>query len=406
MNVKKPAMHETHRVEFIALIAILMSLNALATDVMLPALPYMGKAFGIAVENDWQLVLSVYLIGFGLAQIVFGPLSDRFGRKKPLMVGMVIYVAAVVAASFAPNFETLLVLRFIQGTGAAATRVIAVSIVRDCFAGRAMAEVMSLVIMAFMIVPIIAPSIGQVLLLTGPWWTIFLFMGALGAVVSLWALLRLPETLDESNRRPLTFTSITSGFGIVFSNRVALSYGVAGTFMFGAMLSFIYTAQQVFVGIYDFGSMFPIVFAGLGLTMAVSSYINSHVVRRFGMRRISHFAIIGFTVNSLLWFLTSLTGPIPFALFFMFIVICMFMFGWIISNINSLSMEPLGNVAGTASAVFGFVQTVGGAILGAIIGQQFDGTQVPLTAGFFVMGLCAVGCIMFAEKGRLFGEGV
>jgi len=207
------------RTEFVALIAAIMSLNALAIDVMLPALPYMGEDFGVAVENDRQFVVSIYMIGFGAGQLLVGPLSDRFGRRAPLIAGIGLYVAAALAAALAPSFGILLALRLAQGLGAASTRVIAIAVVRDLYSGRAMAEVMSLAFMVFMIVPIIAPGVGQVLLLVGPWHSIFLFMGGLAIAFGAWAALRLPETLEPSRRRPLTAGSILGGFRLVVTDR-------------------------------------------------------------------------------------------------------------------------------------------------------------------------------------------
>lgn len=402
MNTNTPKISNLPRVEFIALMAALMALNALAIDVMLPALPNMGEALGVTRENDRQLVLSIYMLGFGISQIFFGPISDRFGRRAPLFVGLIIYIAAALAAVIAPSFEVLLFMRFVQGLGAAGTRVIAASVVRDCYSGRAMAEIMSLVFMVFMIIPIIAPGIGQLLLLFGPWWTIFLFMGFLATAVTLWAFIRMPETLDLNKRRPLKANVIYNGFVIVFSNRVAISYACAGTFMYGALLGFIYTAQQIYVGIYDLGSMFPVALGATAVAMALASYLNSRVVGRFGMRRISHFSLLLFTsVGVVLWIISHL-GPVPFWVFYLLVSTEMFLFGWVVSNTNSLAMEPLGEVAGTASGVFGFIQTVGGALLGLFAGQLFDDTLTSLANSYVVMGTCSICFVLFAEKGKLF----
>lgn len=396
---------EISRAEFIALIAALMSLNAIAIDVMLPALPYMGEALGVTNENERNFVLGSYMIGFGLAQLVYGPISDRFGRRTPLMVGLIIYVIAAIAAAFAPSFTILLLMRFAQGLGAAGTRVISQSIVRDKFGGRAMAEVMSMVFMVFMAVPIIAPGIGQIVLLTGPWEYIFYFMGALGLMIGVWAIARLPETLMPENRRALRLGVIADGFRLVLTNRLALGYGLAGMVLFGALFGFINTAQQIYVDIYGLGALFPVAFAGMAGLMAVSSYLNSRMVRRLGMRRLSHTALLIFTSVAGVWFLITLAGTPPFWLFFILLGAVMFMFSWAASNMNALSMEPLGAVAGTASSVFGFIQTVGGAILGTITGQVFDGTQTPVAAGYFLLGLAAILFVVFAERGKLFGVG-
>ncbi|ODT49877.1 multidrug effflux MFS transporter [Devosia sp. 63-57] len=393
------------RIEFIALIAALMALNALAIDVMLPALPYMGEALGISSENERQFVVSSYMLGMGIAVLAFGPLTDRFGRRGPLLVGVGIYVVAVIIAAFAPNFAILLVLRFIQGMGAASVRVIATAVVRDRYSGREMAEIMSLTFMVFMAIPIIAPGIGQVLLLTGPWQAIFIFMGLLAAAFWVWTYLRLPETLPESQRRPLALRSVLDSFRIVFTNRVAISYGLAGMFLFGALFGFITSSQQIYVDIYGLGVYFPVAFAAMAGLMAVSSFTNSKVVRRFGMRRLSHGAMLVFTIFSGIWLVLALIGHLPLWLFFSLLAIIMFAFGWASSNMNSLSMEPLGAVAGTAASVFGFVQTVGGAVLGSLAGQMFNNTTIPVATNYFLMGVMALVCILVAEKGKLFGVG-
>jgi len=393
------------RIEFIALIAALMALNALAIDVMLPALPYMGEALGISSENERQFVVSSYMLGMGIAVLAFGPLTDRFGRRGPLLVGVGIYVVAVIIAAFAPNFAILLVLRFIQGMGAASVRVIATAVVRDRYSGREMAEIMSLTFMVFMAIPIIAPGIGQVLLLTGPWQAIFIFMGLLAAAFWVWTYLRLPETLPESQRRPLALRSVLDSFRIVFTNRVAISYGLAGMFLFGALFGFITSSQQIYVDIYGLGVYFPVAFAAMAGLMAVSSFTNSKVVRRFGMLRLSHGAMLVFTIFSGIWLVLALIGHLPLWLFFSLLAIIMFAFGWASSNMNSLSMEPLGAVAGTAASVFGFVQTVGGAVLGSLAGQMFNNTTIPVATNYFLMGVMALVCILVAEKGKLFGVG-
>ncbi len=396
---------EVSRVEFIILVAALMALNALAIDVMLPALPYMGEALGISHENERQFVVGAYMLGFGIAQLAFGPITDRFGRRAPLFIGLAIYLVCAFAAMFAPTFGALLALRFVQGLGAAGTRVIATAVVRDKFSGREMAEVMSLTFMIFMAIPIVAPGIGQVILLSGPWQNIFLFMGGLASVIGIWAFLRLPETMHPEYRRPLSVKSVIDGFRIVVTNRVAFSYGLAGTFLFGAMFGFISASQQIFVEIYGLGPYFPVAFACMAGFIAVAQFINSRVVKRLGMRRIAHSAILIYLGGAIVWLTLALIGPIPFPVFFANLLIIQFVFGWAASNMNSLSMEPLGRVAGTAASVFGFIQTVGGALIGTYIGQHYDGTLVPNATGYASMGLLVLICVLVAEKGKLFGVG-
>jgi DHA1 family bicyclomycin/chloramphenicol resistance-like MFS transporter len=391
------------RPEFIAMMAFLMALNSLAIDVMLPALPAMGEALRVAHENDRQFVLTAYLVGFGIAQLFFGPISDRYGRRLPLMAGMAIYVVAAAFAAIAPTFEMLLALRFIQGVGAASTRVVAQSVVRDRFEGRVMAEVMSLIFMTFMVVPVIAPAIGQLIMFSGHWQAIFMFMAVLAAIIQMWAFFRMAETMKPENRRPLRISVIAEGFRLVFSNKSAFLYGLSAMFAMGGLFGFISTAQQIYVDIYGLGAYFPLAFAFVASMMAVASFLNSRVVGALGMRRVAHTALISFTSLSAVWLFLAATGHLPFAAFLAIFTLVMFCFGMVGSNTTTLAMEPLGNVAGTASSIFGFLQTAGGAALGAGIGYVYNGTVVPVAAGFFCLGLIAIVCVLVAENGKLFG---
>lgn len=391
------------RWEFIALAAALMALNALAIDIMLPGLQEIGASLNVADENSRQYVISAYFGGMAAALLVYGPISDRFGRRGPLLVGLTIYVVAAAAAVFAPTFEVLLALRFIQGVGAASTRVIAVSVVRDRFGGRAMAEVMSLIFMTFMVVPVIAPSLGQLMMIFANWHMIFVLMAIIAAAITFWTWARLPETLHPEDRREIDLSSIAQGFRIVLSNRVSIGYTLASTAVFAALFGFINSAQQIYVGIYGLGAWFPILFAIVAGLMAVSSFANSKLVSRVGMRRLSHGALLGFLVVSAIWFIWSLTGPVPLAAFVTLFALVMIQFGWIGSNFNSIAMEPLGHIAGTASSIQGFIQTLGGGVVGALIGQAFDGTVTPLAAGFCGVAALALVLVLIAERGRLFG---
>ena len=390
------------RWEFIALCAALIALNALAIDIMLPGLQQMGASLGVESENHRQYVITAYFAGMACALLPYGPASDTFGRRAPLLLGLVLYLICAFGAALAPNFTVLLALRFVQGVGAASTRVIVVSVVRDRFGGRQMAEVMSLVFMVFMIIPVIAPTLGQLMMLFANWHMIFICMGVIGLAITTWAALRLPETQHPEDRRPFTLAATGEAFAKVLTTRVSLWYTLATTTMFGALFGFINSAQQIYVGIYGLGVWFPVVFAGVASLMAVSSFLNSRFVMRLGMRRLSHTALIGFFCVSAIWFAWSLTGHVPLVAFVLLFAGAMFQFGWIGSNFNALAMEPLGHIAGSASSVQGFIQTLGGGLLGAYIGQSFNGTVTPLAAGF--CGVAALGLIMvlIAEKGVLF----
>lgn len=392
------------KVEFIALMALLMALNALAIDIMLPGLQDIGKSLGVVDENHSQYVISAYLIGFAVSQLFYGPLSDRFGRRIPMFVGFGIYIVAAFAALLVPSFTALLVLRFVQGIGSAAMRVITISIVRDVFGGRAMGEVMSLIMMVFMIVPILAPGTGQVIMLFGNWHLIFVFMGVIAMAIVTWFYLRLPETLAPEDVRPFTVASILDGFRIVLTNRIALFYTLSSTFIFGALFGFINSAQQIYVGIYELGAWFPVAFAAVAAFMSSASFINARLVGRYGMRILSHGALIGFLTVNTLWLVLEVlwAGHLPFPLFLGLFALAMFQFGWIGSNFNSLAMEPLGHVAGTASSVLGFMGTAGGTVIGAVIGQAFNGTALPMVIGFFTVSVIGLFFVLIAEKGKLF----
>ncbi len=388
------------------MVAAMMAINALAIDVMLPGMQEIGASLGEPDENKRQLIITAYLLGFSVMQLVFGPLSDRFGRRGPLAAGMAVYVLAAVGAVFVPTFAPLLGLRFIQGMGAAATRVIAVAIVRDVFGGRQMAEVMSLVMTVFMVMPVIAPSMGQVIMMFAEWHMVFVFMAAVAAAILGWMWMRLPETLDTDKRRPFTFASVFTGFKVVMTNRVSLWYTFALAIIMGALFGFINSAQQIYVGIYQLGAWFPIAFAAVAGMMSIASFMNSRFVMRFGMRQMSHGALIGFTLASATLALLASFGSVPFAVFLTLFAIAMILFGMIGSNFTSIAMEPLGALAGTASSVQGFLQTMGGAIIGGLIGQAFDGTVLPISLSFALVGLASLSCVLIAEKGKLFGQGL
>lgn len=387
---------------FVTLMAALMATNALAIDAMLPALPEIGDALGIAEPNDRQWIVTAYLLGFGVSQIVYGTLSDRFGRKPVLTVGLLIYVAASVLASFAGSFQAMMLARVLQGVGAAATRVLAVSIVRDCYSGRDMARVMSLAMIVFLAVPILAPSIGQAILWVAPWRWIFGVLTTFGAVVLLCSALLLPETQHPEDRKPIELRTVYAAFRTTLTTRISVFYMLAMSFVLGGLFGFINSAQQVFVDVFKAPEWFTTIFALIAMFMAVASLVNARIVGRLGMRRVSHGALLGFIGLTGLHALLAASGHEYLWLFALLQGGTMFCFGLLAPNFGAMAMDPLGHVAGTASSVQGFVTTVGGALLGFYIGQHFNGTVVPLTLGFSICGAIALGMVLIAEKGQLF----
>lgn len=404
---KTPAAPRIGTVELVALVAILMALNALAIDVMLPALDDIGRAMGIAEEggkssNRQQLIIFAYIAGFGVPQLVFGPLSDRFGRRPVLTFCLIFYTIVGALCMTVTSFAALLAARFFQGIAASGVRVVAVSVVRDMYLGRGMARIMSLVMTVFMIVPIAAPSIGQLVLFVAPWqWTFGLLVVA-GILCLAWVRLRLPETLPPERRRSLDWRSALSGYGEVLANRSARGYMLGGGVIFGSLFAFIGSSEQIFTEVFRVGNNFVLWFAAVAFIMSIANFTNSSLVERFGMRRISHLALFGFiTFAVTLLIAMSVFGERLFVFFPLFALVfaC---FGFIGANFNALAMEPLGHVAGSASAAFGFTTSTLASIIGYAIGSRYDGSVHPVIAGFVILGLSTLAIVLITERGRLF----
>lgn len=389
--------------EFVVLIAAIMALNPLAMDMMLPALPEIGQAFQVTDANQLQTVLSSFLVGFGVGQFVIGPLSDRYGRRPVLIGGMLVYGIASMLTLIAPSFETLLLARALQGLSTAATRVIATSVVRDCYAGRRMASVMSLAQMIFISVPVLAPSLGQlVMLVSHEWHSVFAVLLLFGIIVLTWTAFRLPETLAEANRKSLRPTDVLGYFRETLTSRQTLGYALAAGCLLGTMFAYVFSAQQVFTQVYRLGVYFPAAFAAIALGVAVAGFVNARIVGRYGMRVISHAALMGFIAASLVMMVAARLDALPLPLYMALASVTMFTFGLMISNFTALAMEPLGHIAGTASSLFGSITTLIGIVFGTVIGQSFDGTMVPLATGFFACTMIALAVVLVTEKGRMF----
>ncbi|QWW69638.1 multidrug effflux MFS transporter [Rhizobium sp. WYJ-E13] len=389
-------------VEFVVTIAIMTASIAMAIDSMLPALPNIGHSLGVTSNNDAQLVIGVFFLGFGASQIVFGSLSDAFGRRNILLGGLVCYVVGMFAAAATGSFEMLLIMRFVQGIGGAAVRITTMAIVRDCFGGREMARVMSYVMIVFMIVPIVAPSVGQLIITYAHWNWIFILLGIVATILFVWALLRLKESLPPEERIPLSFGAVVDGFKTVLTNRITCGYMIGLTMFTGVISAYVISVQQVFGEVYGLGDWLPIAFAATAGGIAVANFLNGMLVRTFGMRRISHAAMLLFTIISAIGFVAALGGKPSFAFSYALFSILLMMFAVIATNFTAISLEPMGNLAGTATAVTGFVSTTFGAIIGGGVGQLFNGTVQPLFGGFALFGAVTVVMVLWAEKGKLF----
>jgi DHA1 family bicyclomycin/chloramphenicol resistance-like MFS transporter len=391
--------------EFVVLIAGLMSLNALAIDAMVPALPAIGAALHVPEENQRQLVVSLYVLGFGLSQIIYGPLSDRFGRKPVLVVSLVLYVGFALACWAAASFTLLLAARMAQGAAAASTRVLVVSIVRDRFEGGRMARIMSLAFLVFLLIPMLAPVFGQLTLMVASWRAIFFGLALGGAIMLIWSLVRLPETLHPEYRRPLDPRTIWDGVRQTITNRQSVGYTLAFTLMMASLMGYINSIQQIVFDIFRRPELIAATFAGVALPMAFTSWLNSRVVERIGTRRVAHTGLSLFTLSALVHLVLVLRGGESLPVFIALQGLTMACFGLASANFGALAMQPLGHVAGTASSVQGTIGTIGGALLGLAVGQSFDGTLVPMVGGFAGFGAVALLILFATERGRLFGRG-
>ncbi len=388
--------------ESVALMAALMALNALAIDMMLPALPAIARGLGVSHPNDQQYVIIAYTIGFGAGQMVWGPLADRFGRRPLLVVGLSLYALLAISCAVAPTFALLLAGRAAMGAAAAATRVLVTAMVRDMFEGEAMARVMSLVFMVFMVVPVLAPSIGQAVLTVAPWQAIFGLLSGYAVIVLGWCLLRLPETLHPEDRRSLRPGAILEATRLVFTDRLAVGYTLASTALFGGLMAYIASIQQIVADAFHQPTRVPLVFAACAAPMAGAAFANSRIVGRFGLRQVGHAGLAAFLLVSAIHWGAAQSGSESLFLFVTLQGLAMIAFAFCSSNFSTLAMTNMEAIAGTASSVLGVTSSVGGALIGLTIGQAFNGTAVPFLMGMLLCGLGALTVVALTERGRLF----
>jgi len=390
------------RTELVIMMASLMSLNALAIDIMLPALGLISDDFGLTAVNDRQWTITSYIYGMAIGSILYGSLADRYGRRPVLLVTIGIYTGFGILCALAWTYELLLVGRFIQGLAAAALGVLANSIIRERYDGDAMARAMSTIMMIFMIVPITAPLLGQLVLHVAPWKAIFLVLSAAGLLAFLWVMMRLPETLHPDNKTPIKFKSVTAAWYAVIFNRNSFGHVIASGLMMAPLFAYIASAQQIFFDIFDAGDIFVYIFALNAGAMSVASFTNSRIVMRFGARRVSQSALIFFILVSIIHFALAEAGLINIWTFTAVLVPSMGMVGFTGANFSSIAMQPFGRTAGVASSFQNFARSGLSAMIGAAIGLQFDGTVLPLATGFLVCGIASLLLIFWAEHGKLF----
>ncbi|WP_103095081.1 multidrug effflux MFS transporter [Novosphingobium guangzhouense] len=391
-----------HPREFVTFIAALMAVNALGVDLMLPALADIGRDLTISDANHRQWIVTVYMVGFGAGQLIYGPLADRIGRR-PILIGTLLgFVAASVFAASAPTFSALLGARLLQGLMSASTRVLAVAIVRDGASGRRMARTMSVAQMIFFVVPILAPTLGQALLAFGPWRLIFYGLGAFAAFVLTWALVRLPETLPVARRVPFSVGALRQSYWLTLTNRFSIGYALAASLTFGAIIAFVSSSQQIFVDQFGAEGKFTWLFAICAGAMGVAAFANSRLVGTLGTRIISQSALIALIAFSILHVLVIYAGVETLVSFTILQALSMTAIGLCGSNFGSMAMEPVGHIAGTASSVQGFVTSIGAVLVGSAIGQAYAGTTLPLAVGYLCIGVTVLATVYIIEGGQLF----
>ena len=369
------------KAEFIALVAMMFATIAFSIDAMLPALPEIGQALSPGAMNSAQLVITSFMLGMGVGTLFTGPLSDSFGRRPVILAGAALYIGAALVAASAQSLEVLLAARVVQGLGAAGPRVVALAIIRDLYAGRGMAQLMSFVMIVFSLVPAIAPTLGAGIIALSSWRGIFVAFVIFAGLFSVWMMLRLPETLDPAHRRPFRLAAIRAALIEMLAHPVVRLSILVQSLSFGMLFSILSSTQPIFDQTFGRGDTFHLWFGGIAVVSASASYINARLVMSWGMRRLVNIMLAAqlvITATVAVAWLSGLRGDGAFALFVVWQTSLFFQAGMTIGNLNAMAMEPMGHIAGLAASIIGGIATVAAVILAVPVGLMFDGTPLPL----------------------------
>ncbi|HWO08797.1 MAG TPA: multidrug effflux MFS transporter [Polyangiaceae bacterium] len=378
--------------EFVALVALTTSLVAISIDTMLPALGQIAAELAPDHPNDRQLVLTTFFAGLSVGQLVYGPVSDAIGRKRALYSGLGLFILGGLCCALAPSFGVLLAGRALSGFGAAGPRVAAIAVVRDQHSGRAMARVMSFVSSVFILVPVVAPALGQAVLLFASWRFIFWLLVAAAALDAVWFGLRQPETLPPERRNPLSPRGVAGAVLLVVQNPITLGYTLGIGAVFGAFISYLTTSQQLFQELYGVGTLFPVYFGVLAAAIGVASFVNASLVMRLGMQRLARFAVGVECALASGFFLVALAldGHPPLGLFMAAMLGCFFCNGILFGNYNARALEPMGQVAGVAAAITGCISGLVAIAFGTPLGRAYDGTVLSVIGSFVLASFAAL----------------
>ncbi|MCL9982923.1 MAG: multidrug effflux MFS transporter [Erythrobacter sp.] len=397
-----PARKALGETELMWMMALLMALNAFGIDAILPALDALAADLGVS-GNDRQFVIGIYLLTAGMGALAPGALADRFGRRPILLGAIAVYIVLSIASAMAPTYDALIAVRGCQGFFAAGIIALPPAIIRDRVGGDKMAKMMSLIFVIFLMVPAVAPTIGEGILQLGNWRAIFGFMAVLGVAVGTWVYIRLPESLSEENRQPIRVPAIAANMTRALSTPSVAGYVLGSALVFGALFGFINSSQQLITETFGAGDIFPMVFAICAGSMAFASWSNSRIVERFGARRVSHTALFAFIVVSAVQVMFAFQPDESLWQFVPLMAINMALLGFIGSNFGAIAMNPFFSIAGAASSAHGFVRMTMAALLGGAIGYAFDGTARPLALALLASGLACLVLVLWSEKGKLFG---
>ena len=388
--------------EFIALFALMMSLTALSMDSMLPAFPNIAEALAIKDYQKTQWIVSAMIFGMVFGEILFGPLSDAIGRKKSMLLGIGIYIAGSVIALSASSIEVFLIGRMVQGFGVAGPKIASRALVRDLYKGAAMARIMSFVMMVFILVPLLAPSIGQLVMQVADWRWIFVLLMTQASVAAVWLMLRQSETLLEENRIPLNRKRLMADVRIILGHRDVMAFTVLLGCIFGGLMLHISTAQSIFQDVYQTGDRFPLYFAMLAIGSSVISFSNGKIVQRVGMLHCVIAALSVLLVTSFVLLLSTLyfDGVPPFMLFMGLGMIMFSCFGMVFGNVNAMAMEPLGKMAGLGSSVISSLSSFIAIVLSTLAGQFYHFTVTPLASGFVIFSILALFMLRYGNRFR------